>query len=52
MNSYLNISDIDEFIIDELIENLQLRLQLMRQLKKKLETIENIKSERNESNKA
>ncbi len=52
LNSYLNISDIDEFIIDELIENLQLRLQLMRQLKKKLETIENIKSERNESNKA
>ena len=49
LNTQLNINDINEGIINGLIENLQLRLQLMKQLKKKLEIIENIKNEKNES---
>ena len=44
--------EISEVTIDALIENLQLRLQLIRQLKKKLEIIENIKLEENENKQA
>ena len=44
--------EISETTIDALIENLQLRLQLMRQLKKKLETIDNYKREENENKQA
>ncbi len=47
-----NEKEISEAAIDALIENLQLRLQLMRQLKKKLEMIENIKLEENENKQA
>ncbi|NOQ92885.1 MAG: hypothetical protein GQ552_09255 [Flavobacteriaceae bacterium] len=47
-----NKKEISEETIDALIENLQLRLQLMRQLKKKLEMIENIKLEENENKQA
>jgi len=47
-----NKKEISEVTIDALIENLQLRLQLMRQLKKKLELIENIKIEENENKQA
>lgn len=47
-----NKKEISEVTIDALIENLQLRLQLMRQLKKKLEIIENIKLEENENKQA
>jgi len=49
LNTQLNINDINEDIIDGLIENLQLRLHLMKQLKKKLEIIETKKDEKNES---
>lgn len=45
-----NKKEISESTIDALIENLQLQLHLMRQLKKKLDKIENIKLEENESN--
>ena len=51
LNTQLSITDINEKMIDALIENLQLRLQLLRQLKKKLELIENIKLKENESKK-
>jgi len=49
LNTRLNFSEINEKTIDALIENLQLRLHLMIQLKKRLEIIENKKMERNES---
>lgn len=53
LNTTLNSNkEINEITIDALIENLQLRLQLMRQLKKKLEIIKNIKSENHESKQA
>ncbi|AOW20255.1 hypothetical protein [Urechidicola croceus] len=49
LNSKLNSDEVTEQTIDSLIENLQLRLQLLRQLKKKLELIENLKSQQHES---
>ena len=49
LNIQLNINEVSEETIDALIENLQLRLQLLRQLKKKLEIIENFKTKENES---
>ena len=52
LNTQLSINKVSEKIVNALIENLQLRLQLMRQLKKKLEIIENIKSEENENKQA
>jgi len=52
LNLDLNKNEISEITIDALIENLQLRLQLMRQLKKKLEFLEKIKLEENESKQA
>ena len=47
----LNNDEISEEVIDGLIENLQLRLQLLRQLKKKLEIIEKLKIQQNENDK-
>jgi len=49
LNTQLSINVVSEETIDVLIENLQLRLQLLRQLKKKLEIIENFKTKENES---
>ena len=49
LNTQLISSEINEDTIDALIENLQLRLQLLRQLKKKLEIIENTKRKENET---
>lgn len=49
LNTQLNSNEISEQTIDALIENLQLRLQLLRQLKKKLEIIEQLKLEQNEN---
>ena len=49
LNLKLNASEISENTIEALIENLQLRLQLLKQLKKKLEIIENLNSRENES---
>jgi len=49
MNANLNAGKVREETLDALIENLQLRLQLMLQLKKKLTRIENLKSQENES---
>ncbi len=45
----LNTKEVNEETIDAMIENLQLRLQLLRQLKKKLEIIKNFKTKENES---
>jgi len=50
LNGKLNGGEINEETIDALIENLQLRLQLLRQLKKKLQLIENLIVQQNESN--
>ena len=44
-----SVFEINEDTIEALIENLQLRLQLLKQLKKKLEIIENLNSQENES---
>ena len=52
LNTQLNNNKISEDTINALIENLQLRLQLLHQLKKKLKAIEEKKSERNENNQA
>ncbi len=52
LNLKLNAGEISENTIEALIENLQLRLQLLKQLKKKLEIIENLNSEENESKQA
>ena len=49
LNLQLSTDEISETTIEALIENLQLRLQLLKQLKKKLEIIENINSQENES---
>ncbi len=49
LNTQLNINEISEETINALIENLQLRLQLLRQLKKKLEIIDNYKREEDET---
>ena len=49
LNAQLNINEISEETINALIENLQLRLQLLRQLKKKLEIIDNYKREEDET---
>lgn len=49
LNIRLNADEISEETIDALIENLQLRLQLLRQLKKKLKIIEDLKAKQNES---
>ena len=49
LNLQLNGDEINEDTIEALIENLQLRLQLLKQLKKKLEIIENLNSQENES---
>ena len=49
LNTQLNVAKISEKTINALIENLQLRLALLHQLKKKLENIENLKSKENES---
>ncbi len=51
LNMQLNTNEVNEETIDVLIENLQLRLQLLRQLKKKLEIIKNFKTKENESKK-
>ncbi|MDH3321535.1 MAG: hypothetical protein OEM04_01030 [Flavobacteriaceae bacterium] len=52
LKSQLNGAEITADTLDALIENLQLRLQLLRQLKKKLDIIENIKLQENESKQA
>lgn len=52
LNTQLNSGEVSEQTIDALIENLQLRLQLLRQLKKKLEIIEQLKLEQNENKQA
>lgn len=52
LNLELNTDIVSENTIDKLIENLQLRLQLLRELKKKLKLIENLKTEQNEYNQA
>jgi hypothetical protein len=50
LNAQLKIDeDINDDIIDKLIENLQMRLLLLKQLKKKLNTIENLKLKENEN---
>ena len=49
LNTQLRINEISDETIDALIENLQLRLQLLRQLKKKLKILNNFKTEENES---
>lgn len=49
LNATLNPDAISDETLDALIENLQLRLQLLRQLKKKLEKIETLKIKENES---
>ncbi len=49
LNIQLNVAKVNEKTINALIENLQLRLALLYQLKKKLENIENLKSKENES---
>jgi len=49
LNSQLINNKVNEETIDALIENLQLRLQLLRQLKKKLQIIENFNIKENES---
>ncbi len=46
----LNTDELNEEVIDGMIENLQLRLQLLRQLKKKLDIIENLKIQQYENN--
>ena len=46
----LSTEEINEEVINGLIENLQLRLQLLQQLKKKLNIIENLKIQQNENN--
>lgn len=48
-NKQLIANNVNEKTIDALIENLQLRLQLLQQLKKKLKIIENFKTEENEN---
>ncbi|PHR69031.1 MAG: hypothetical protein COA67_11560 [Lutibacter sp.] len=50
LNSELKIDeDVNEETIDKLIENLQMRLLLLKQLKKKLNKIENLNLKQNES---
>jgi len=50
LNTKLNIDDsVNEDTIDKLIENLQMRLLLLKQLKKKLNTIENLNLKQKES---
>ncbi|MCF6280248.1 MAG: hypothetical protein L3J14_07865 [Flavobacteriaceae bacterium] len=48
LNLELNTDVVSEVTIGKLIENLQLRLQLLRELKKKLKLIEDLKTEQNE----
>lgn len=52
LNTRLNRAEVNEETINALIENLQLRLELLRQLKRKLEIIENLKSKENENKQA
>ncbi len=52
LNTQLNPNEINEDTLDALIENLQLRLQLLRQLKNKLEIIENSKRKKDETKQA
>lgn len=52
LNATLISKEVSEETLDALIENLQLRLQLLRQLKKKLEKIETLKLQENESKEA
>jgi len=49
LNVQLSKNKVSEKTIDALIENLQLRLQLLKQLKKKLKIIENLKVKENEN---
>jgi hypothetical protein len=50
LNTKLDINDsVKEDTIDKLIENLQMRLLLLKQLKKKLNTIENLNLKQNEN---
>jgi len=50
LNTKLNIDEsVNEDTIDKLIENLQMRLVLLKQLKKKLNTIENLNLKQNEN---
>ena len=50
LNTKLNMDEsVNEDTIDKLIENLQMRLLLLKQLKKKLNTIENLNLKQNES---
>jgi hypothetical protein len=51
LNATLISDNVNEETLDALIENLQLRLQLLKQLKKKLEKIETLKLQENESKK-
>ena len=52
LNTKLRDQEGTEKTIDALIDNLQIRLQLLRQLKKKLEIIEKLNSTENENNQA
>jgi hypothetical protein len=49
LNADLSKKEISEKTIDELIENLQMRMLLLKQLKNKLNKIENLKLKQNES---
>ena len=49
LNIRLSVNEVNEKTIDALIENLQLRLQLLRQLKKKLKIIETLMLEHDEN---
>lgn len=48
----LNTDEFNEEVLDKIIENLQLRLQLLQDLKNKLKLIEKLKLEQNENNNA
>ena len=52
LNLQLDSDEISEETIDALIENLQMRLQLLKQLKKKLNEIDNLNRQENEDNQA